>query len=108
MVRKTPLRGKILGKIRNDFKNEAETRLTRGQSDGNLLRHLERRELCERRGNLENDTEKRSEQRQLILREESGKLSEAWKELRSRIERFTNGVREGLEDSRPEGLNTRV
>ena len=65
-----------------DFlKISSKKRLTRGDSGGNLFRHPKRRDRREGSasglrdgteagsGNLENDTEKRSEQRQLILRE---------------------------------------
>jgi hypothetical protein len=65
-------------------KISSKKRLTRGALGGNLFRHPKRRDRRDRRegsasglrdgteagsGNLENDTEKRSEQRQLILRE---------------------------------------
>ena len=65
-----------------DFlKISSKKRLTRGVLGGNLFRHPKRRDRQEGSasglrdgteagsGNLENDTEKRSEQRQLILRE---------------------------------------
>ena len=63
------------------YENRLKKRLTRGEVDGNLSGHPERRYRREGSesglrdgteagsGNLENDTEKRSEQRQLILRE---------------------------------------
>ncbi|MPM66096.1 hypothetical protein SDC9_113003 [bioreactor metagenome] len=69
-----------------DFlKISSKKRLTRGGLGGNLFRHPKRRDRREGSasglrdgteagsGNLENDTEKRSEQRQLILRERIGR-----------------------------------
>ena len=69
-----------------DFlKISSKKRLTRGALGGNLFRHPKRRDRREGSasglregteagsGNLENDTEKRSEQRQLILRERIGR-----------------------------------
>ena len=69
-----------------DFlKISSKKRLTRGGWGGNLFRHPKRRDRREGSasglrdgteagsGNLENDTEKRSEQRQLILRERIGR-----------------------------------
>ena len=70
----------------SDFlKISSKKRLTRGVLGGNLFRHPKRRDRREGSasglrdgteagsGNLENDTEKRSEQRQLILRERIGR-----------------------------------
>ena len=71
-----------------DFlKISSKKRLTREEMGGNLFRHPKRRDRRESSasglrdgteagsGNLENDTEKRSEQRQLILRENRANCS---------------------------------